>query len=467
MRHQHATTAQVVGEGARVQRPGASERDEREVARIVAALDRDDAKRPEHFRVHDVDHIGRIDVAERPGGCLPVELQPTGQLRRQPSQQQVRVGYRRRQPAASVARRPRRRPGAPRADAEGAPRVPPDDRTAARTDGMDIDHRDADREAGDLASLGPLAAATGDQAHVRGRAAHVEGDHVLDARQGRDPLRADHPRRRSGDEDHHRMRRRLVDCCDTPGGAHHERLGEAGRDDIAAECPNVAGDDGPEVGVGDGRRGALVLTELGRDLVRGDDVHTWMTPSQLFRHRVLVRRVAEREQEADRDCLRIDVAERRDVERGDDAVRPHPLAHGVALLERDERLGVVDVEPVEVRPVLASQVQKVLEALGGDERRARSLPLEQRVRRDRRAVGEPLDIRAPCGLEHESGCLDDRLHLPRASDHLRRVERSAVEQHGVGERAAHVDAENRHQSSCTSASANRAVRRSSPPSAVT
>ena len=137
---------------------------------------------------------------------------------------------------------------------------------------------------------------------------------------------------------------------------------------------------------------------------------------------MLVRRVAEREQEADGDRLRIDVAERREVERGDDALRPHPFADGVALLERDERLGVVDVEPVEVRPVLASQVQQVLEALGGDERRARSRPLEQRVRRDRRAVGEPLDIRAPCGFEHQPGCLDDRLHLPGTSGHLRGVQ---------------------------------------------
>ena len=84
------------------------------------------------------------------------------------------------------------------------------------------------------------------------------------------------------------MRGRLVDGRDASGGAHHARLGETGRDDVATERPKVARDDWPEVRVGDCRRGALVLTELGRDLVRGDDVHAGMTSSQLFRYRALV-----------------------------------------------------------------------------------------------------------------------------------------------------------------------------------
>ena len=69
------------------------------------------------------------------------------------------------------------------------------------------------------------------------------------------------------------------------------------------ERAQVARRDRREVRVGGRRRGALVLAELGRDLVRGDDVHAGMPPAQLGRHGRLVGRVAEREEQADGDGL--------------------------------------------------------------------------------------------------------------------------------------------------------------------
>ena len=51
--------------------------------------------------------------------------------------------------------------------------------------------------------------------------------------------------------------------------------------------------------------------------------------------------------------------------------------------------------PVEVRPRLPAEMQDVLEALVRDERRPRAAALEQRVRRDRRAVREAIDPSAP------------------------------------------------------------------------
>ena len=57
--------AQLLRNLARVQTSAASERDQREVARIVAALDRNDANRPLHIRVRDAQNPGsrgsRID----------------------------------------------------------------------------------------------------------------------------------------------------------------------------------------------------------------------------------------------------------------------------------------------------------------------------------------------------------------------------------------------------------------------
>jgi len=51
-------------------------------------------------------------------------------------------------------------------------------------------------------------------------------------------------------------------------------------------------------------------------------------------------------------------------------------------------------EPVEVRACLTAQVEQVLEAGVADEGRARTTPLEQRVRRNSRAVCETLDLSA-------------------------------------------------------------------------
>ena len=71
---------ELLGELARVQRPGAAERDEREVARVVAALDRDDAKRTQHLGVDDRDDRRRVDPTEGALGRVPVELDPAREL---------------------------------------------------------------------------------------------------------------------------------------------------------------------------------------------------------------------------------------------------------------------------------------------------------------------------------------------------------------------------------------------------
>ena len=74
--------------------------------------------------------------------------------------------------------------------------------------------------------------------------------------------------------------------------------------------------------------------------------------AQLVGDRTLVRRVAEGEEEADRDRLRVHLGEGLQRNRLHDALRADPLAHADATLERDERLRMVDVEAIEVRAVL-------------------------------------------------------------------------------------------------------------------
>ena len=130
-----------------------------------------------------------------------------------------------------------------------------------------------------------------------------------------------------------------------------------------------------EVRVGGRRRGPLVLAKLRSDLVRGDYVRFRQALSQLIGDRRLVNG-SEREERADSDGLGVELWKRVEVERHEHAVGPHTLAHAVAVLERNERLGMFGAQPVEMRAVLPAQMKQVLGSGRGDERRAGTLALE-------------------------------------------------------------------------------------------
>jgi hypothetical protein len=227
---------------------------------------------------------------------------------------------------------------------------------------------------------------------------------------------------------------------DAAGRAHHERLREPGACAGAGKRLEVAGHDRPEICVCRSRRRALVLAELRRDLVRRDDACVRQAPPQLLGDRTLVRVVTVSVQEADGDGVRVDLGQRRELERFKLLVGPDPSAHAVAALERDERLWPVGAGAVKLRTRLPSQVQKVLEAGIRHERRARTFAFEQRVRCDGRAVCEPRDARGA----HRARGREHRLFLAGSGQHLRGRDAPVLEQDGVGERPADIDAEDRH-----------------------
>ena len=70
-RDEHALDPELLGERARMQRPGAAEGDEREPARVDPALDADHAQRPRHLRVDDAD-----DAERRPRRAAEPEPSP-------------------------------------------------------------------------------------------------------------------------------------------------------------------------------------------------------------------------------------------------------------------------------------------------------------------------------------------------------------------------------------------------------
>ena len=423
-----------------MQRAGAAERDEREVARIEPLLDRDDAQRAHHLRVHDVDHPGWVDGSQRPLGGLRVELDPARQGRRQAPEEKIRVGHRRPGTTPPVAGGAGIGARALRADAQRPAFVEPDDRAAACADGMHGQGRQTDRQAVDEALVLAPRLTVDDRAHIRRRAAHVERERVLEACERREPGRADDPGSGPGEKRERSVRGRLLERREAARGAHHERCRKPCIGTRSPERAEVVREDGAEVRVHSGRRRALVLAELRRDLVRRDDVRGRIATPQLLGDTTLGLGVAEREEERDGDRLRVDLRERVEVERDELAVRAGSSAHADAALERNEWRRVVDARAVEVRAGLSAQVEDVLEALVRHERRARAAPLEERVRRDRGAVREALDVRGA----HGGGGADDGVLLPRGRRHLRDADLTVLEQHGIGERPTDVDPERAH-----------------------
>jgi hypothetical protein len=133
------------------------------------------------------------------------------------------------------------------------------------------------------------------------------------------------------------------------------------------------------------------------------------------------------------------------VERAQRAVGPGALWHGEAQLGGHERRGGGLAQAVEVRPVLAGELDDVCEAVGGEQRGARGGALEQRVGGDGHAVGEARDVtrvrdavreHLAHGVEHGEGLIGGR------GGDLGGVDAAArVEQDGVGEGAADVHAQ--------------------------
>ena len=206
-RHDHGRDHQLLGERRAVQRAGAAEHDERELARVVALADRDQPDGVGHVGVRDLDHrarrVDRVEperlgdlVADRRLGGVAVELHAAAdQLRPEPAEQQVGVGVRRLLAAAAVAGRPGLGARGLRAVAQRAGLVDPGQRAAAGADREHLDAREADRIAVlDRPLLGHLRLALVDERDVGAGAAHVEPDRVVVAAQRGDVARGDRAR---------------------------------------------------------------------------------------------------------------------------------------------------------------------------------------------------------------------------------------------------------------------------------
>ena len=156
-RDQHSGHLEPVGHRAAVERACPTERDQREVARIEAALHRDEADRVRHVLVCDPDGRQRRGfgreaqrVAEPGEGVARggrVDLHPAAEevVRVEPAEHEIRVGRRRLGSALAVCDRARLGAGAPRPHVQEAALVEPADRASAGADRRHRDAGDADR----------------------------------------------------------------------------------------------------------------------------------------------------------------------------------------------------------------------------------------------------------------------------------------------------------------------------------
>ncbi len=380
-------------------------------------------------------------------------------LRIDPAEHQVGVGHRR-VAAAAVARRAGIGAGAVGTDRDAREAIDARDRTAARADLDHLDHRDAHRHAAalaeairarDLEHARRLRLQVVDQAHLRRGAAHVERQHALHAVLHGDVLRKDRPARRP-----------RLDQPDRKGAAGFHRGEAAARDHQIDGTPQaggmqihfqpgeVAGDDGLHIRVGASGAEALVLAHLGRDLARQRHWNGRQLLLQQLAHAALVRAIGIAVQKADRDAfdfLRAQGGDRLQhralIERQQHrAVGRDALAHRQPPLARYQRRRLLQVEVVLLEAALGAELDRVAKALGGQERGARALALDQRVGREGGAVDDDLDVTGtnPGRFERGADALEHRLlgRRRRGEDLDRPLPRLPLGDH-VGEGTANVD----------------------------
>src|SRR5579875_2216994 len=186
--------------------------------------------------------------------------------------------------------------------------VGPRDAPAARADLDDVDDREhhgvAARRTADEISLRDVGFVVADEAYLRRRPAHVEGDDVRDPERATDLRRRDDPADRTGLHHRHRdaLRRRGRHAAAV--GLHDEEpAGETERAEQIFEILQILADARPDVGVEDRRRHTFILAIFAQDVMRERTVHLGCHLGQDLPDRRFVRRVRPRMDEAHGDGL--------------------------------------------------------------------------------------------------------------------------------------------------------------------
>src|SRR5579871_491475 len=123
----------------------------------------------------------RFDGAAR-GGRVETHLAAEKIVRRKTAEHQIAVGDRRLAAATAITGGPRYGARTLRAHFELTEAIHTRERAAAGADRVDVDHRKRNIAPLDLAAILDRRLAVFDQRDIAGRAAHVEGDEITQAR---------------------------------------------------------------------------------------------------------------------------------------------------------------------------------------------------------------------------------------------------------------------------------------------
>ena len=476
VRHEDVLDADLGSDVAREQRATATLGDQRELTRVEALADR---------RLLDgVNHRVHEHLEDAKCGLLGAELQRLGDLRldglagevdaeillaaeeqlgAQPAERDDGVGCRRLRATLVVGRRARHGAGRAGTDAEDAAGVDVRDRTAAGTNGVDVDHRDHGLVRTDLRVEQVLHAqlAVLREADVGRGATDVEGDDVALARDTAGPDAADD----AGDRARHQQVDRAIGGRlgrRHTGGAGHQldaRL-DAHLAELGVEAAHVVRDLRADERVERHRREALVLAVLRDDLGGDRDVRLGELLAHDRGNTLLVLVIQEREEKADGDGVDGGLLQLADLG-ADLAVVQRDLDRTVgedALVDRQAVAAACDRErlPRQVLPqrevhrlLVPRDVDDVAIALRRDHADVGAVVLDHDVGGHGRTVEDLIQLR-----RLDAGHLAQRRDTVDGRDGgVRRRRRRLVHQHGplliidvdqVGERSSDVDSDALH-----------------------
>ena len=435
-----------------------------------------DARGPRHVLVHDVVNAPRDLGGRQPelcrepldGGARRFHVHPDLPAREvlgvQIAEQEIRIGHGGLRAAEAIRGRPWMRARAARPHLEEADLVDVRDAASARADLDQLDGGDAHGQPaaldepplpGRLEAVGDEGLTSVDQGELGRGAAHVEGEKISPAVLATEEGGSDGARGGARLEHLHRGALRLADVGEPTAREHEEqRRGNAQLGHALRHQLEIALGQRLDVRVADRGRGALELTDLRGDFVRGGDGHAAVALRDQPGGLRFVAWIGIGVQEDDRDRRDARLDERRGssfqragIERAPDAaVGLDTLGHLEAQVARHERLGLGDGEVVELVLPLAPDLERVGEAFGGDEPGRRALPLDQGVGEERGGMhharkGGRLEAAAGEQRRHAGGHCARGVVVSGEDLAAHLAARVMVVDDDVGERAADIDPE--------------------------
>ena len=258
---------------------------------------------------------------------------------------------------------------------------------------MDVDDGQTQGQPGDFA-LGGARRGAGAQGDIGAGAAHVEGHDlrlVLIAGKLGQAKRADDAAGRPAEHEARRFLRGLRRADRAAIGLHHTDV-QFGKG--IGQVFQVAAHQRQQVGVDDGRGGALILAIFGQNVAAERDGQTRAGAAQNLGGAPFMLRIAKTVEKADGQALR---RGRGDLRRGaregllvqgrQDVAGGVEAFHGrESQVSRGQWMWTPLVQGVEMGPVLAANFDDIDETGGGQQGRARAAPLQQRVGGDGRAM---------------------------------------------------------------------------------